>query len=987
MSLPAGIHQKQQRRPRLVQLVLWRRSRTAIRKGETFMRQDSRDTPGRHRGSFLVVLLAIAAAAGCTVDGDAPASSNASSSGAAAHVLGGASSPLLHGGSVTASVRREPNGTFSRPVCDWPASSNAARCTARVRTDDHGHPLVGATPDGVGENGNGYDPADLQSAYAIPTMGGDDVTVGIVDAFDDPNAEIDLGTYRSRFGLSPCTTANGCFRKVGESGTASLAPTDTTGWAVETALDIEMVSAACPNCTILLVEANTQNLSDLVTANRTAVNLGATYISNSWGIPELEVLVPGQAPSCVATAAFDSTSFNVPGVTFFASSGDDGFGVLYPASSAFITAVGGTSLESAPGNPSRPFTETAWSDAGSGCSACIARPSWQTANTGCSNRAVADVSAVADLGTGVAEYESFEIGGWLVQGGTSVASPLVAAIYATSGDGNVHPDPSLSYKSPELFNDIVSGSNGTCSDAAWCNAGPGWDGPTGNGTPNGKALCSPKITSIQPAPGSFLGGTAVTITGTCFFDVEYLSVTQQGASAFPPPFVNESFTEITLAMPPDPHDTDGIAELTIQSAVGSGSTSYAYVSPTPLTLLPVTGPTEGGTQVTITGQGFDTWPGNTTVTFGNAPGTFVSCASSTTCVATAPAGVSGAVPVVVTVDGATMNVASGFTYQGPIITSISPSSGPLTGGTYVDIFGNDFEASMQVTFGGVVSPYVVCQSSQWCTVRSPGGALGPAEIAITLPGNVHGVANPPYDDFQYIPGPNLIAFTLNVGGSSPYPITAGAPAPGFVSLDGFAPVNALGGIEVGLSSSDPSVVTVPMTVLIPSGSARNPTAFPVTVVTDNVTEPVTLKATYQGVTLQVMLSVVPEVIVPLSMTLQASATSLTEAFGSVTLGQAATTNTTVLLSSNSSAASVGLSVVIPAHTLSAPFTVTADSVLTVEVARISAVCSATAQTCAGEGAIAAITIDPRVRACCPATCPSGRVCSTSTCTCVVPKVP
>lgn len=297
--------------------------------------------------------------------------------------------------------------------------------------------------------------------------------MAIVDAYDDPNAEADLGTYRSTFGLSPCTTANGCFRKVNQSGVQGSYPTANGSWSQEISLDLDMVSAICPNCNILLVEATSNAFTDLGSSVNTAVSLGATEVSNSYGGSEF------------STEALYESYFNHPGVPITVSSGDNSYGVMFPAASQYVTAVGGTSLTQA--SNARGWTETAWSGAGSGCSAYISKPSWQT-DAGCSRRTVADVSAVADPNTGVAVYDSYAYlgaSGWLVFGGTSVASPIVASVYALAGNGSTINDGSYPYGHSGSLYDVVSGSNGSCGGSYLCTAGPGYDGPTGLGTPDG----------------------------------------------------------------------------------------------------------------------------------------------------------------------------------------------------------------------------------------------------------------------------------------------------------------------------------------------------------------------------------------------------------------------------------------------------------------------------------------------------------------------
>ena len=319
-----------------------------------------------------------------------------------------------------------------------------ARCHAEVVVDVGGEPLVTPGPDG-------YGPSDLQSAYGLTAQAassGATQTIAIVDAFDHPNAEADLGVYRSQYGLSPCTTANGCFRKVDQRGGTTY-PKANGGWAQEISLDLDMASAICPNCRILLVEADSNSFANLVAAVDRAAILGATQISNSYGGSEYS----GETS--------DESHYNHPGIAVTVSSGDAGYGVEFPASSRYVTAVGGTNLQPNAGN-ARGWSETAWSGAGSGCSAYEPKPAWQT-DPGCTRRTVADVSAVADPNTGVAVYDSFAFqgaSGWMVFGGTSAAAPIVAGFDALVGSAAAAP--SYAYDNPSSFNDVTSGSNGSC---------------------------------------------------------------------------------------------------------------------------------------------------------------------------------------------------------------------------------------------------------------------------------------------------------------------------------------------------------------------------------------------------------------------------------------------------------------------------------------------------------------------------------------------
>jgi subtilase family serine protease len=373
----------------------------------------------------------------------------------------------------TSSAAPSPVGVAERniPVCSAPAGGDA-ECHAirHDTTTGNGRVAPNTAP-------AGYGPTELQSAYATATAaaaGGGGQTVAIVDAYDDPKAEPDLAVYRSQYGLAPCSTANGCFRKVNQRG-GTRYPKTNGGWAQEISLDLDMVSAVCPACHILLVEADSSSLTNLGAAVNEAATLGATVISNSYGGPE-----------STSDTSYDTSYYNHPGVAITVSSGDSGYGVQYPAASQYVTAVGGTTLTRAT-TTTRGWSETAWSGAGSGCSAYDPKPKWQN-DTGCSRRTVADVAAVADPNTGVSVYDSYTYqgtSGWLVFGGTSVAAPLIGAVYALAGNTTTLTYGSYPYTHPTGLFDVTTGSNGTCSPTYLCTGTPGYDGPTGLGTPNG----------------------------------------------------------------------------------------------------------------------------------------------------------------------------------------------------------------------------------------------------------------------------------------------------------------------------------------------------------------------------------------------------------------------------------------------------------------------------------------------------------------------
>ncbi|MFF4060850.1 peptidase S8 [Streptomyces sp. NPDC001668] len=327
----------------------------------------------------------------------------------------------------------------------------------------------------------GYGPSDLQSAYGLTSASannGSGQTIAIVDAYDDPNAAADLATYRSYYGLPACTVANGCFKKVSQTGSTTSLPTADSGWAEEISLDLDMVSAIAPNAKILLVEAKSATMANLGKAVNEAVTLGAKFVSNSYGGSESS-----------SDTSYDSSYFNHPGVAITVSAGDGGYGAEYPAASRYVTSVGGTALSTS--SNSRGWTETVWNTSstegtGSGCSAYDTKPTWQT-DTGCTKRMIADVSAVADPATGVSVYDSYGVtAGWYTFGGTSASSPIIAAVYALAGTPGASDYPAqYPYKHTSSLNDVTSGSNGSCSTTYFCTATSGYDGPTGWGTPKG----------------------------------------------------------------------------------------------------------------------------------------------------------------------------------------------------------------------------------------------------------------------------------------------------------------------------------------------------------------------------------------------------------------------------------------------------------------------------------------------------------------------
>jgi hypothetical protein len=472
--------------------------------------------------------------------------------------------PTLAGG-VTRSGHAE-----AVKACAAPAPGYAG-CFALVRkavaappagaTRGKARPFVLGGGSATAGPAGGLTPEDLASAYAFsPTSGGSAQTVGIVDAFDDPSIEGDLATFSSEYGLPACTAANGCLSKVGQSG-GGLPAADTTGWSIETALDVETVHATCPKCKILLVEANSNSYANLAAAVNRAVALGATVVSNSYGGAELGFT--------------ERAAYNHPGVPIVASTGDDGyydwdfvnigfFGEEMPNAPAVlptVVAVGGTTLDLNPDGTRADETVWNWSGpgdvfeelgaSGGGCSFLFEAEPWQRdvsgfAASGCgSKRLDADVSAVADPDTGLDIYDTYDCGagcggldeGWETIGGTSLSAPFISALYALAGGGH-----GLSYPSLTLYGqaadtdsrfDVVAGGNGfcggesvaacghpnpvlglvDCEGTSACDAVPGFDGPSGVGAPKGLGLFEPQLpTAVLSAPNSLTAGDPATFS-------------------------------------------------------------------------------------------------------------------------------------------------------------------------------------------------------------------------------------------------------------------------------------------------------------------------------------------------------------------------------------------------------------------------------------------------------------------------------------------
>ncbi len=371
----------------------------------------------------------------------------------------------------TSDVPGATSGVLAQPMPQWKAKSLAHEaCANPGRGKVQCLALVeNARPRGE-TSVSGWTPADFQARYNLPSSSkGSGQIVAIVDSYDNPDVASDLAVYRKNFGLG---TAK--FYKYNQDGQQYNYPEGSPSWGVEIDLDVQMVSAVCPNCTIYLVEANSESSSDMQTAEAEAVTLGAHIVSNSW--------------ICYSySCTLDQSYFDSPGVVYTAGSGDGGYGLIGPPMAfSSVTAVGGTVLSKSGST----YSETIWDGAGSGCAAQASKPKWQH-DPSCSNRTTADVSAAAD---DVAEYDTFSDGGWITVAGTSCATPLIAGVFALAGNASsIHANKRIWTLKRKTRNKslhyISSGNNGSCGGSYLCTAGTKqfktYSGPGGWGTPNG----------------------------------------------------------------------------------------------------------------------------------------------------------------------------------------------------------------------------------------------------------------------------------------------------------------------------------------------------------------------------------------------------------------------------------------------------------------------------------------------------------------------
>ncbi len=577
----------------------------------------------------------------------------------------------------------------------------------------------------------------LHSAYSLPneTTPSAAQTVAVVDAFDDPTAESDLAVYDEQFGLPPCTSANGCFRKVNEHGNASPLPQKQGEWDTEISIDVQMAHAICQNCHVLLVEASSEEFSDLSTAVDTAASAGASEISNSYGATE------------VAGDNADAPGYDHPGVVVTVSSGDCGYlnescrrdpvGANFPADSPNVVAVGGTTLKEHAGA----WTSTAWGEGGSGCSSMFSAALWQSeladfSATGCASaRSVADVAAIGNPQTGVDVYDSTPDGrgdptGWGVWGGTSVSSPIVASEFALAGGshGVAHAAATLygHFGESDALYDVVSGSNGSCGITSECKAGAGYDGPTGVGSPVGLGAFSLPGTPVELAPLTISGTVEQGETLTeahAEWSIEPSSYSYQwercnstGLACQPIASANLQTYSLTTA---DISSTLRVQEIAADSS-GEGSPAVSAATK----VVPAAGPPHisgfapaaaiTGAQLTIEGSGL---AGATQVMIGKLPANFT-VLSASAIEATIPNGAAAGKITVTTPSGSAKSPTK-FT-PSLSITRVNPASGAP--GKVVTIKGLGFNSSSSVSFAGSPAVSVTSISSSKLKATVPAGA-------------------------------------------------------------------------------------------------------------------------------------------------------------------------------------------------------------------------------------------------------------------------
>jgi hypothetical protein len=587
----------------------------------------------------------------------------------------------------------------------------------------------------------GFKPNELHEAYSLPTSvpSSSNQTIALVDAYNDPTAEADLAVYDKEFDLPACTSANGCFRKLNEEGHASPLPANDGGWATEISLDLQMARAICQGCHLMLVEAANSSFAALGEAVDSAVKAGATEVSNSYGGAEES-----------SNYASYNIPYNHPGVVITVSAGDCGYfnegcegdtnAANFPASSPDVVAVGGTSLT----GQGSDWASTVWAGGGSGCSVAFTAPLWQSAianfsETACGTaRSVADIAAVANPYTGVDVYDSTPDGyptGWGIWGGTSAASPIIAAEFALAGGAH-----GANYPAQTLYSnagnasalyDVTSGSNGSCTGATSCQAASGYDGPTGVGSPVGLNAFSPEgspaSVSAPTISGSAEEGQKLTLshgswtnTPSSYSDQWALCDASGSGCSSIAGATGTTYTLTATAV----GSTLRVQEIAT-NATGASSPAVSTQTATVISDVPkITSftPTSGitGSKVTITGTALGA---TSAVHFDGVKASFT-LLSPTSIEATVP---NGALVGDISVTTPVETVMSPSEFKPTLsVASFTPAGG--TPGKVVTIKGLGFQSSSSVSFAGKPGASVKYVSSTELKATVPSGASAGAII-------------------------------------------------------------------------------------------------------------------------------------------------------------------------------------------------------------------------------------------------------------------
>jgi subtilase family serine protease len=393
--------------------------------------------------------------------------------------LGVQAAPAQAAPAQTAPNQRAGAVPAMRRACPWPPAKGTDSCFALYRTQTSVNRAIAEGMTGQAARPKGLTPLQIEQAYRLPISRRSHQTVAVSIAYNTPHLAHYLTVYRKYFGLPPCTVKSGCFRVVNQNGGKKLPQSGVgSGWDLEVTLDVSMISVACPHCHILVVEADNDGLGPLGITDKTAARLGAQVISNSYGQPENGL------------AMTYAHYYQLKHHTVVVAAGDYGFtSANFPANLTNVTSVGGTQLTRSHGP--RRWRDSVWNNdigaGGSGCSAYVPRPSWQH-KTACPGRTVADVAAVAWY---VPIYNK-TYGGWVTVAGTSISAPLIAGVYGLAGNGDRVTTKDLYLHARSLFH-VGIGNNAwpglspkiRCGDDYLCVATPGYNAPTGLGTPDG----------------------------------------------------------------------------------------------------------------------------------------------------------------------------------------------------------------------------------------------------------------------------------------------------------------------------------------------------------------------------------------------------------------------------------------------------------------------------------------------------------------------